>query len=285
MQPIVIYHGQCRDGFCAAWCIWRRFPHAEFVEGFHGAPPPNVENRDVIMVDFAYPLATLRVMADKCKSMIILDHHKTTEADLIGLRRPSDLSLTIQFDMNRSGAGMAWDHYWPDSPRPWIVDYVEDRDLSRHKLPNNAAVNAYLSTLRFEFETWYQASRGSLERAAELGIIVEDKVRQYVLEVSKNAIRVLFEGYNIPMVNAPQVDVSELGSFLSQGEPLAMAWWQRGDGMYVYSLRSREPSNVDVSEIAKRYGGGGHTRAAGFQLVNKLMISRVYKAPGAHIKI
>ena len=34
----------------------------------------------------------------------------------------------------------------------------------------------------------------------------------------------------------------------------------------VYSLRSCEPSNVDVSEIAASMGGGGHKRAAGFQL-------------------
>lgn len=32
-----------------------------------------------------------------------------------------------------------------------------------------------------------------------------------------------------------------------------------------YSLRSRE-GGVDVSEIAKQFGGGGHKHAAGFRL-------------------
>ena len=101
-------------------------------------------------------------------------------------------------------------------------------------------------------------------------MVVEDKIRQYVAEVSKNTRRVNFEGQNIPLCNAPQVDVSELGSFLAQGEPFAMCWWQAADGRFVYSLRSREPSDIDVSEIAKRHGGGGHARAAGFQLPEML---------------
>ena len=36
----------------------------------------------------------------------------------------------------------------------------------------------------------------------------------------------------------------------------------------IYSLRSRPGSDVDVSEIAKQYGGGGHKHAAGFSVTH-----------------
>jgi oligoribonuclease NrnB/cAMP/cGMP phosphodiesterase (DHH superfamily) len=36
----------------------------------------------------------------------------------------------------------------------------------------------------------------------------------------------------------------------------------------VYSLRSRQHEDVDVSAIAKKYGGGGHKNAAGFSIKN-----------------
>jgi len=265
MKPrLVIYHGACRDGFCAAWCIWRRFPGAEFVPALYGAPPPDVTGREVVLVDFSFPRAVLEQMADACESMIVLDHHKTAEEDLRGFNRPN---VTINFDMERSGAGLAWDSYF-DTPRPWIVDYVEDRDLWRHKLPDGPAVNAYLSTLRYDFEHWYQASRMDLAEAAKLGQVVEDKIRHYVTEVSKNARRIMFEGYDVPIVNAPQVDISELVGFLSSGETFSMGWWQRSDGLFSYSLRSR--GDFDVSELAKRHGGGGHKNAAGF--TSKTMI-------------
>lgn len=259
MTPLVLYHGACRDGFCAAWCMWRRMPGSEFVPVMYGQSPPDVADRDVVLLDFSYPRAVLATMADACRSMVILDHHKTAAEDLLGFAHPR---VRVTFDMERSGAGISWDTFF-GTPRPWIVDYVEDRDLWRHKLPDGPAVNAYLSTLRYDFEHWYQASRMDLAEAAKLGQVVEDKIRHYVTEVSRNARRITFEGFNVPIVNAPQVDISELVGFLSSGEPFAIGWWQRSDGMFSYSLRSR--GDLDVAELAKRHGGGGHKNAAGFQ--------------------
>jgi nanoRNase/pAp phosphatase (c-di-AMP/oligoRNAs hydrolase) len=41
-----------------------------------------------------------------------------------------------------------------------------------------------------------------------------------------------------------------------------VGWFQNAEGKYVYSLRSRH--GFDVSELAKKFGGGGHAGAAGF---------------------
>jgi oligoribonuclease NrnB/cAMP/cGMP phosphodiesterase (DHH superfamily) len=262
-KPIVIYHGQCRDGFCAAWCVWRRTPGAEFFAASYGAPPPDVAGREVIMVDFCYSLDVMNKIGAEAKSLLLLDHHKSAEEAMCEFNGNGCPSLAVQFDMNRSGAGMAWDHFHPGQPRPWIVDYVEDRDLWRHALPNGPAVNAFLGTLRYEFEAWYKASRLDIAEVAKLGEVVEDKIRHYVIEVAKNSRRITFEGFEVPIVNAPQVDISELVGFLSAGETFAMGWWQRADGSFSYSLRSR--GDFDVSELAKRHGGGGHKNAAGFQ--------------------
>lgn len=255
----VIHHGACRDGFAAAWCVWRRWAGSEFVAAKYGEAPPDVTGRDVVIVDFSYPLDVMTKLADEAASLLVLDHHKTAEEALRAFKHPR---AEVHFDMERSGAGMAWDHFFPGQPRPWIIDYVEDRDLWRHKLPNGPAINAFLGTLRYDFEHWYQTSRLALDDVLRLGEVVEDKIRHYVTEVAKNARRVTFEGHDVPCVNAPQVDISELVGFLCNGEKFALGWWQRSDGMYSYSLRSR--GDFDVSELAKRHGGGGHKNAAGF---------------------
>lgn len=41
--------------------------------------------------------------------------------------------------------------------------------------------------------------------------------------------------------------------------------WYESYGGRTYSLRS-EDSRADASEVAKRYGGGGHRNAAGFRM-------------------
>jgi oligoribonuclease NrnB/cAMP/cGMP phosphodiesterase (DHH superfamily) len=127
MKTLCIYHGGCDDGFGAAYAVWKKFGYeVEYYPATHGGPIPDVNDRDVIMVDFSYKRNVLLQLIGKCKSMVILDHHKTAEADLDGLEDPK---LTLVFDMQRSGATIAWDHFHPDTPRPVLIRYVEDRDL------------------------------------------------------------------------------------------------------------------------------------------------------------
>lgn len=278
MKPLVIYHGQCKDGFCSAWVFHRKHgDNVEFHEGFYGQPPPDVTDREVTLVDFCYPRDVMQAIASRCAALTVLDHHKTAAAAMAGFgqwlreHHPA-LEVQVTFDMDRSGARLAWDYCFPTTTdAPWLVDYVQDRDLWRHALPDSKAINAYISTMEFSFDLWDETydlfphvkGMGPARLPAELGRAILSKTEQYVREVSKNAMRIQAGAWNVPIVNAPQVDVSELQHALCEGEPFSIAWWQRADGMYQYSLRSREGS-TDVSLFAKAMGGGGHKHAAGF---------------------
>lgn len=262
MTDLVIYHGSCRDGFTAAWVARRRFPEAEFHAGYFGRQPPPVSGRRVLIVDFSYPRAVIEEMASQAESILLLDHHKTAQVDLAGLPYAT-------FDMDRSGAGLAWDYLFPGEPRPWLVDYVEDRDLWRFALPDSRAVNAYLSVVPFEFEAWSRTDALGFESTKALGDVVLAKIEQYVSEVSKNARLITLDGYRVPAVNASPVDTSEVLEGLAVGHPFALSWSVRFDGVFQYSLRSTA-DGVDVSEIAKGHGGGGHEHAAGFESTSPL---------------
>jgi len=264
-EPLIIYHGSCRDGFCAAWVAHKKFPNADFFEGRYGEEPPDVTGREVFLLDFSYKRPVLTELAAKAENVTILDHHKTAKEDLEGLDEELD-NVLVEFDMERSGAGITWD-YFMGTTRPWLVDYVEARDIWKHDLPSSREISAYLGTIEFEFEEWDQVMKdfGRVDGVLiALGEVVMKKTHQYVREVAKNAMTIKFEDHNIPVVNAPQVDISELLHFLAHGKTFSMGWFRRADGMYQYSLRSI--GDFDVSEIAKKFGGGGHKNAAGFQL-------------------
>jgi uncharacterized protein len=266
--------------------VRRKFSDAEIHHAYYGKEPPPVNGRDVVMVDFSYPRDVLEMLIADANSLLILDHHKTAAAALAGLPKPRASwndhiaylgapgceSYGALFDMERSGAGLAWDYFFPDEARPWLVDYVEDRDLWRHRLPDSQAINAYIGILPFEFTAWSVVdAETTTARAGELGFTVRAKVHQYVAEASKNLRWATVAGYHVPVVNAPQVDISELlDAVIEQSRrenhppcDFAVGWWQRFDGLFQYSLRSR--GDFDVSEIAKTFGGGGHRNAAGFQ--------------------
>lgn len=260
-KTIVAFHAKCPDGFAAAWACWRKLgDSAEYIPCEYGNPPPDVTGANVYIVDFSFSAAVLTEMAEKAEHITLLDHHVSAQKDLEGLEVPK---LYIQFDMEQSGATLAWHFFFGDEPC-WLVDYAEDRDLWRHKLPDSHAVNAYLMALPHSFEAFNEAFDLGAEKVAQLGKGCITWQRYYI-EATKKLSRVQrFLGHDVPVVNAPYTAVSEVVGELSEGHPFAMGWHQKQDGQVVYSLRSR--GGFNVSELAQSCGGGGHKAAAGFTL-------------------
>ena len=82
-------------------------------------------------------------------------------------------------------------------------------------------------------------------------------------QLIKDADKAVFNGYKTLVVNSP-IWNSEIGHILADKlPPIGIIWFQR-NGRICVSLRSN--GKVDVSELAKRYGGGGHKAAAGFDV-------------------
>ena len=279
MKPICIYHGKCADGFTSAWALWRAIPDAEFHAGIYGESPPDVTDREVILVDFSYKRPVLEAMASKAISILILDHHKTAQEDLApfinqNLRTVRDHrpihrgSIQALFDMERSGAGITWDFFHPDEDRPPLVNYVEDRDLWRFKLPNSRAVNAYIFSFDYSFDTWDQLGQDlnfadTMVVAEKSGEAIERKHHKDVaelVEVCKRRMKI--GGVEVWGASIPYTLTSDAGNLMAEGEPFAACYWDTPKGR-VFSLRSK-PEGADVSAIAASYGGGGHKNASGF---------------------
>lgn len=257
---LVIYHGGCVDGFTAAWVArdglaFLGIAEVEFMPRKYGDEAPDVTGRDVYVLDFSWPREEMLKMKEQAKSLVVLDHHKTAESELSGLE-------FAEFDMERSGAGMTWDHFYPGAARVPLVNYVEDRDLWRFRLPGSKEVNAFIQSCPHTFEDWDVMNSTSLVEMKARGQGALDYINRYVREMKGQSRMLTFRGHRIPVVNAPYIGTSELVGALAEGHEFAMGWFQRGDGKYQYSLRSK--GEFDVSELAKEFGGGGHKNAAGF---------------------
>lgn len=257
---IVIYHDNCADGFAAAWVLHKLYADASFIPAQYGDTPPNVTGEDVVIADFSYPRKTLEAIKNQARSLVVLDHHGMAQTDLRGLDY-------CHFDMNKSGGRLAWDFFFPNQPVPQIINYTEDRDLWRWKLPKSKEISAYLATLPKNFIEWDEANTKietlGIEAVAELGKIALRVVDQYVATQASRARRVVIGGYSVPCINT-SFAISEIVSKLAKNEPFAAGWFQRDDGKFVYSLRSYGNKSLDLGVIAHSYGGGGHSTAAGF---------------------
>lgn len=261
MKIKVLYHGNCPDGFAAAWAAWMKLGDtAEYIPCSYGHQPPDVTDAQVYILDFSFKRNVLFALAELAESIHILDHHKTAQEDLDGIYLPN---VKVTFDMNMSGATLAWRHFHGDAPC-WLVDYAEDRDLWRHKLPQTKEINAWLAAADKTWAAYKWAFDCGPMAVAQWGEGCLTWVRYYVDSVKKLAQTYdSFLGYDaIPVVNAPYTATSEVVGELADDALFAVGWHVRSDGKIVYSLRSR--GDFDVAKLAESMGGGGHKNAAGF---------------------
>lgn len=273
-KPLVIYHAGCWDGFCAAWIARKALGEIEAVPAHYGSQPPLMTGREVYVLDFSYPRDWMVQMAQEASHLQVLDHHKTAEAALAGLP-------WCKFESDKSGARMTWEYFagiggWLGIPAPWLVDYTEDRDLWRHALPNSEEVNAALRSYPLDFDLWDSQFAGAGPPPLSLvteGTAIRRRERQIVEDHVRHAKTQSFGfasglvgpsgDYQVPIVNAT-VLVSEIAGELAKGQPFGACYFDRQDGKRQWSLRS-DANGLDVSEIAKSHGGGGHKHAAGFE--------------------
>lgn len=265
MKPLVIYHSPCWDGFCCAWLMHRYWSdECEFHPATYGDPPLGVKDRAVFVLDFSYPRDVLERMHEDATSLVVFDHHVSAMKDLEGLDY-------CTFDMDKSGAQLLWDWFEQDPDvieRPWLVDYTADRDLWRFTLPDSREVNAALRSYPLDFTVWDRihddllgSVTGPPVRLTTEGTAILRAESQVVADHVARSREVLMDGYRVRIVNASYL-FSEIAGTLAEGYPFGAVWFEVG-GRRKWSLRSRAPG-IDVSELARKHGGGGHHAASGF---------------------
>lgn len=274
-KPLVIFHDQCMDGFAASWAFHRKHPDADFHPAKYGDAPPDVAGRDVYIADFSYPRTVMLDICRAARRVVVLDHHKTAQKELLGLHREC-LSLGLEmpyvmFDMDKSGARLAWEFCFPEEEAPWVIQYVEARDLWKlDSLPNVREVSAWLRSHDFGFDDWDVLFGNGPPGGKQLDGWVGDgwailRAEKKVVDSHvRNARTVNVGGHSVLGVNATTL-FSEIAGELAKGRPFGVAWFVRADGLVQLSLRSDE-GGLDVSEVARALGGGGHAHAAGAEI-------------------
>lgn len=263
MGPIyVIYHKGCMDGFGAAWAAHRGLSkhglQAEYLPASYGdAPPDIVPGTRIYVLDFSYSRDVMDDLASKYK-VILLDHHATAMRDMEG-------APYCHFDMNKSGAHLAWRHFNPDEDLPALIRYIEDRDLWKWQLPESREVSAALASHPHTFDVWDTLEVPELAREGRAILRCQEKI---VESIARQAIWTDVAGYSVPVVNTSVLQSEACEALLAQYPDAAFAgaFYQRpasdGGADQKWSVRSRP--GFDVSQVAKQFGGGGHPQAAGF---------------------
>jgi hypothetical protein len=279
----VFFHFPCADGFTAAWTAWTANPAWEYIAASHndlqGLLPEGMEGswmgEDVYFLDICPPRDVLARLCDlvgaRGHKVYVIDHHVSAKAALDDFEHDA---LVKHFDMNRSGAGLAWAFFHPNEETPLLVKLVEDRDLWRFNFKESKSFASFLFSLEYDFELWNDVALNlelpdGQHSILSQGDAIERKHAKDVAELVANGCDwQVIGGWEVPVINAPYFYASELGHALARGVPFAAVWYEN-QGRRYYSLRSEVDEGIDVSQIATLFGGGGHKHAAGFNIASE----------------
>lgn len=285
-KTICVYHGNCADGFTAAWVVRERWlnkvaadtemklptePEPIFYAGVYQKPVDleDFKGNHVIIVDFSYPREYMQAICEVAQSVTWIDHHKSAIIDMEGFVWNNFEAFT---DLERSGAGLTWDYYFPGEARPALIDLVEDRDLWKFKYTDTRDIAAYIFSFVYDFKQWSKFAvdleyNDRVDLAVQQGKAIERKHFKDIDELLPICTRhIRIAGHIVPCANLPYTMVSDAGHILAERNPtlFGICYYDGMSGRN-FSLRSVE-GGMDVSLIAKQYGGGGHAKAAGFRV-------------------
>lgn len=265
-DTVILYHNNCSDGFGGVWAARRKFgKKADYIGVQHHNPPPlGLNDKEVYIIDFSYRKKETDKLLKDTKSLTLIDHHVTAK----------DVTESVPnhiYDINHSGAVLAWNYFFPDEEVPLYLKYVEDIDLWKFKLPRAEDFMAFSATVPFDLEKWdkiVEDFENEKKRNAFLdrGKNLLEYQKTIIDRLMENAEQIEFEGKSALAINSSVLSSQIGNAIVKKGYDVGIVWFYTNDGGIKISLRSDKDGEVDVGKIAKIYGGGGHKSSAAFVL-------------------
>jgi len=277
----VIYHDKCSDGACSAWVIRNYFQSEKvsFIPYNHGDNIPSLSPLEKIyMVDCSYSKEKLQEFANK---ITILDHHASNKRELENLNNDN---ITAIFDMNRCGAELAWDYFFPNKVKPWFLDMISDHDLWKERQPWTKILHA--ATLKRGYHTIdgfdtllsIEFNSDVYKQLYDEGVAILEEREKQITEAVNSAYSAHFklgnETYTVKVYDCHFSLRSDVGNRLCENTSVDFAISVNFDSkanLWRVSARKSSKSPLDLSILMKNLSdGGGHPSAAGGNIKGNL---------------
>lgn len=290
MTTALFYHSADADGWCSGAIAYRALIATEHVIPYpinYGEQLPDFERPvdKVVITDFSFELETMeKLFRQYGDNLIWIDHHKSAIQEISKLGQLNGIQ-----DEQFAAAELTWKYFNQDQP-PIAVKYISDYDI--WKFQYGETTMQFQSGLLIERKELVDCAAQIWEvllsqteccdqlvaRTIENGKAITKLKTELAHLTLKGAKTIEWCGHTTIIANISPVgwltsfvaQVARDNSDLYPGEVL-IGWSTYQDAKQeqaktIFSLRALS-NDVDVSLLAKNYGGGGHKGAAGFSIL------------------
>ena len=293
---LCLYHRGDFDGHCAGAIVQRMiWPQAQMIgldyeDDFAVKIPWSEINQGtkVYMMDFSLPMEDMKRLQELTGGynfFVWIDHHETA----IDKAREAGFECDGLRMVGKAACELTWMFFFPDTPMPWAVHL-----LGRYDVFDTAAMDTDPNILQFQYglralitdpvnseshELWDSLLQGPImgnEQAwdATNRPIIQAAIigGRWILDYEKvqNAKLMAQYGFSSELEGLPALVVNNGpgGSMKFEGHaasaiPFLISFARVPNNRWRVNLYTfRE--DVDCGQVARRHGGGGHRKAAGF---------------------
>jgi len=286
----VISHGNnCPDGVSSAMIVahaYSAYPDAPTIRVVdHGSPDKeNLEpSPGMLFVDFSPPESRAQRFIDA--GTIVLDHHKKGSSVQAFVAAGLGVFGDEDKDPGVCGAVLAYEHVWKplradQGLNQGVLDFdalvVQEfarlsgiRDTWQTRSPDWLKACKMAEALRFwPLDTLLKVAPYVWRNHVELGELLWEKKTKTVAKVSERAYRWTSpKGTRVAFFQGVKLS-SDVAEELDREVDLVIGYdiiYEEGALKMIFSTRSH--TNFDCATLALSFGGGGHTKAAGFNVV------------------
>ena len=224
-----------------------------------------IPNEQIFIVDFSLQKeGEFDKLLSITKNVIWIDHHKTAIE-----KHPNMANLKGIRDTSMSGCELTWKYFYGEKFMPKIIEMLGHYDVWNFS-KYGEELNKLQAGIRLEetnptsynWQRWFEGGIDELANILNKGIIALQYRNNYYKSLIKGwSFSAMFEGYKIIACNAGSVS-SQLFDSIKEDYDLMMPFVFDGK-QFTVSIYTKK--DIDCSELAKKYGGGGHKQASGFQ--------------------
>jgi oligoribonuclease NrnB/cAMP/cGMP phosphodiesterase (DHH superfamily) len=278
---VVISHKGCVDGFGCIFAIYYYFKYHNLdINKIHFYPLSHndkidytkLTGKNVLVTDFSFKKDIYDLLKSLCKEIFTIDHHQTAFNQLGN-------DETLYYIESECGATLVWYWLWnmnsayPNKDIPIILYYIRDRDLWLNLLDKSKEVSAYLyyivdNNINILMDDFYENDDDKIltyKNIGEILIIPENKLISDCVKYSQTR---KLDGKIVKLAES-QLFRSEIGDRILEtykNIEIALIWnYDAIHNLIKISLRSRK-GQVNVAQLAEKFGGGGHQSASGFSI-------------------
>lgn len=218
------------------------------------------EEELVYILDFSFKPEVMRRVKERTKKIIWIDHHKTAmeysyKEDTAGLRDTGDAACAL-----------TWKYFFHDQESPAFVDLIADYDTWTFALEDSMPFHEGMKIVDNgpTAKIWKTmlGNPAIINEIVESGYICIDYRDNYCKEMRQAAgYKVILDGHVGYALNVYGFGSSAFGDVIDRDDIEMVVSYIHDGKQYTVGLYSQK---IDVAEIAKLHGGGGHTGAAGF---------------------